>query len=395
MRNPIRDWLNSEVWDLAAVDQKQAFRLFARFMCDHGLPVSRICVAMPILHPVFQAFAITWNADTDGVEASDIPYGTDATEAYRESPYHTIFDKGAHAVRRRLVGRDTRLDYGILSGLKARGMTDYVAMRMSFKLLPRHEGAFSAATSAPRGFSKHHLTLIDDFLPALEHCAQAFIFQMMSNTLMETYLGATPGALVMKGQIRRGDGHDIRAVIWFSDLRNSTHLAATLPRAEYLNLLNRYFDCVAGSILDNGGEVLRYIGDAALAIFPAERRGIETRRACEAAMTAARLARIRLAALNDERRAQGVSPIDFGIGLHVGEVTFGNIGVPRRLEFTVIGEAANRAARLQDQCKILKTPIVVSGDFAEAMGGPWTCLGAIPMPDIPEPVAIFGPTDLL
>ncbi|WP_337995743.1 adenylate/guanylate cyclase domain-containing protein [Oleispirillum naphthae] len=388
--NPIRDWLNTAAWALPKDDDQGGIRSFGALLNAHGIPARRLRIATPVLHPEFKGYAVTWDHNGDRVDEVEVPHDVrDDDPLFINSPLHAIFFEGAHAVR----CRPQRQHRPCSADPMDRGMTDFASFRMSFLRLPTPDGAFSIATDVPGGFTAEQLTIIDDFMPALSHVAELYIMEEMTTTLMQTYLGQTPGQRVMKGQIRRGDGLDIHAVIWFSDLRNSTRLSALLPRAEYLSLLNRYFDCVAEPVLDHGGEVLRYIGDAALAIFPAARSGPETQDACLRAEAAAREARQRLAALNAERGGKGLFPIDFGIGLHLGEVTYGNIGVPRRLEFTVIGEAANRAARLQDQSKVLNCPLVVSEDFARAHGGRWQRLGFMDTRELADGAAVFGPAD--
>lgn len=388
--NPIRDWMNSEAWEIVAPDDDGfGMRRFARMLHACGLPVRRFRFATPALHPLYRAMTFSWDADGDRVDEVEIPHDVSETDpSFYQSPLYAIFFEGAHAVRRR--PRLPRQCDCPRDPMEA-GMTDFATFRMQFRMLPMPEGAFSLATDAPEGFDSRHLALIDDAMPAMSHLSELILFSEMTKTLMRTYLGRTPGERVMSGQIRRGDGIDIRAVIWFSDLRESTRLSTELSRAEFLALLNRYFDCAAGPVLAEGGEVLRYIGDAVLAIFPAETEA-QTRDACERAVRAARDARLCLAGLNAERAAEAKPPIEFGIGLHVGEVTYGNIGVPDRLEFTVIGEAANRAARLQNQSKILRRPLVVSEDFARAHGGNWQRLGFMDTRGMAA-ATVYGPAD--
>ena len=389
--NPIRDWLNSEAWDMPKTGNYAGIRKMAALLIETGVPVRRMRIATRVLHPLFKALSLTWSSDGDQVEELEIPHEyEDDDPRFVNTPLHTIFFEGAHAVRRR---RGVSMCRNARPDPMEDGMSDFAVFRMTFARLPIPEGAFSIATDAPEGFSKRDLNLIDDFMPALAHLAELYFFKEMTHTLLQTYLGKTPGERVMNGQIRRGDVIDIRAVIWFADLRDSTRLSATMPRADYLALLNRYFDCVAGAVLDHGGEVLRYIGDAALAIFPAATEGPETREACLRAVAAAEEARQRLERLNAERALAQQHPIDFGIGLHVGELTYGNVGVPERLEFTVIGEAANRAARLQNQSKVLRCPLVVSEDFAREHGGRWQRLGFMDTRDVAGGAAVFGPAD--
>ena len=194
-----------------------------------------------------------------------------------------------------------------------------------------------------------------------------------AKTVLETYLGRLTGERVLNGLIHRGDGEDIHAVLWLCDLRGSTTLADKLPRRAFLELLNDYFECMAGAVLAHRGEVLKFIGDAMLAIFPIgaitdhPERCPEHARACADAIAAAREAIRRMAELNLRRRERREQPLRFGIALHLGDVMFGNVGAPGRLDFTVIGPAVNEAARLEAMCKTLSQPLVISAEVARLL----------------------------
>jgi adenylate cyclase len=174
---------------------------------------------------------------------------------------------------------------------------------------------------------------------------------------------------VLDGLIKRGDGEDVHAVIWFSDLRESTRLSETLPRATYLALLDDFFDAMAGAVMDHGGEVLKFIGDAVLAIYPIDDPTSKQPMASTNAIAAVRAAEERLALLNQDRRTKGQPVLGYGISLHRGDLTYGNIGASRRLDFTVIGPAVNQAARIQDMCKDLGMPVLLSATFADSFAG--------------------------
>jgi adenylate cyclase len=187
---------------------------------------------------------------------------------------------------------------------------------------------------------------------------------------------------VLAGQIKRGDAQDIHAVIWFCDLRDSTPLADSMSRREFLALLNDYFECVLGPVQERNGEVLRFIGDAALAIFPVGERPAE---ACTRARGAARESLERLNKQNKNRQR----PLRFGIGLHLGELTYGNIGTPSRIEFTVVGAAANEAARIEALCKSLDVDLLVSERVAQALPGAWKSLGRHTLRGVGDKMELF------
>ncbi len=212
----------------------------------------------------------------------------------------------------------------------------------------------------------------------------------MATDLLGTYLGTHVGQRVLGGQVRRGEGQRIFAVIWYSDLRQSTALAERLPGDTFFQLLNDYFDCAAGAVLDHGGEVLRFIGDAVLAVFEIVEPEASIQAACRRAYQAARAALERKATLDHTRRAAGQPTIEFGIGLHYGEVMYGNIGVPSRLEFSVIGTAANEASRIEDLCKALRQPLLVSKRFAAEVEAPWISMGTHDLRGVSQLVEIFA-----
>jgi adenylate cyclase len=217
-----------------------------------------------------------------------------------------------------------------------------------------------------------------------------------AKTLLDTYLGKHTGERVLQGLIKRGDGEDIHAVIWFCDLRDSTLMAESMPRMAFLGVLNDFFDCMAGAVLDQGGEVLRFIGDATLAIFATgksssgvDRGCCDTVSACHAALAAAKDAQARMGTLNRNRARIGEPPLRFGLALHMGDVTYGNIGVPERLEFTVIGAAANEAARLEGLCKTLDQPLLISSAFKRCFPAGLVSLGFHTLRGVSAPVEVF------
>ena len=208
--------------------------------------------------------------------------------------------------------------------------------------------------------------------------------------LLGVYLGTDTGSRVLDGAVKRGDGGDILAAVCFTDLRDFTALSDSLPRADLLELLNSYFDCVVGAVHAHSGEVLKFIGDAVLAIFRVTDN--DRAAACQAALRAAHEAFARAAAANVARA--GHQPIDFGMSIHIGDVVYGNIGAIDRLDFTVIGPAVNLASRLQGQCKTLARPLLVSEAFAANCDEPCISLGEHHLKGVAQAVKIFAPVDV-
>jgi adenylate cyclase len=220
--------------------------------------------------------------------------------------------------------------------------------------------------------------------------------QRSAEDLLKTYLGERTGERVLAGQTTRGVGEKIHTVIWLCDLRDSTRLSESMPVEDFFRSLNDFFDCTAGAVLEHGGEVLTYIGDAVLAIFPIAGTGRPLSEACSreegacaAALAAARDARARVDDLNDRRRRAGESPLHFGLALHVGDLMYGNLGVTQRMQFTVIGAAANEAARLAGMCRDLGRWVLVSAAFPQCFPNEMVSLGRHPMRGVDEPQEIF------
>lgn len=389
------EWLLADGAKIPTV--KELMKQLSARLIDEGFPIFRLFILIRTLHPQVMGIQYEWRRDRGTVTEQLPPHGILRKSQYLDSPMSAIFDGDAQIIRRRLDTPDTRLDYPILQELLAEGATDYVAMPLTFT-----DGKINAVTIASDrqgGFLDEHVKQIYDMLPVLSLLLENHTNRRTARTLLETYLGKHTGNMVLDGMVKRGDGEKIHAVIWFCDLRDSTHLAETLSLDSFLGVLNDYFDCVAGAVLEHGGEVLRFIGDAALAIFPIggtskllEEACTPMEGACKRALDAAKDARQRINALNKRRQEAGDPPIHYGLALHVGDVMYGNIGIPQRLEFTVIGKAANEAARLEGMCKLLGEQILLSSAFPRCFPGEMKSLGTHSLKGVSEPQEIFALT---
>jgi len=212
----------------------------------------------------------------------------------------------------------------------------------------------------------------------LSFCVNANTTRELAKTVLDTYLGTHSGSQVLDGLIERGDGNLIDCVLWYCDLRDSTALADKMPLDKYLDMMNDYFECTAGAVLDHGGEVLKFIGDAVIAIFPYEEGTRPLADMAQTAVATAREAISRVDRLNESLKGTDRPAIRFGISLHIGSVMYGNIGTERRLDFSVIGPAANEVSRLEDLCKKLHIPVVVSSNFSETYSAELVPLGNHP-----------------
>ena len=350
-----------------------------------GVPLHRISIGGMLLHPVFGALDIVWVASTDQVISQMAPRSAFATPEFQNAPFFIAAKEGIEFQRFNLK-RPPEREYPILARLRAEGVTEYIVFyrtygRRDLKLwtgLPTGmEGAIgSFSTRRIGGFSGAEVDYLRALVTPLALIIKTKTSQALAKTLLDTYLGTYSGGQVLNGLIARGDGRPIDCVLWYCDLRGSTALAEQLSMEEYLATLDEYFDCTAGAVLDHGGEVLKFIGDAVMAIFPfdaAARPAVDMSRA---AMSTAREAILKTGPINADRRERGLPPVRFGVSLHVGQVMYGNVGTERRLDFTVVGPAANQAARLEGLCKRLDTPVIASAEFNEVCPEELVALGS-------------------
>jgi len=356
--------------------------------------LSRLLVFIHSLQPQAVGIRYMWNRDSGCAQSWSAPNSAMETETFRNSPVFAIIEGSKSVIRRRLDIPNPCLDYPVLKDLLAAGATDYVAMPLVFS--DGETNVITFAADRPGGFTDVELGETTDLVRVLARLLEIHAVRRTAKILLDTYLGKHTGERVLQGLIKRGDGEDIHAVIWFCDLRDSTAMADSMPRTAFLGILNDFFDCMAGAVLDHGGEVLRFIGDATLAIFATgtsscgvDRGCCDTVTACHAALTAAKDAQAHMRALNRNRAQKGESPLRFGLALHMGDVTYGNIGVPERLEFTVIGAAANEAARLEGLCRTLNQPLLISSAFKGCFPGQLVSLGFHTLRGVGTPEEVF------
>ena len=380
--NIFSGWLLSRAWNASSVPE--LVRQLGESLFAAGVPVWRLQLLIRTLHPQLYATGYTWWRDGNEVETFRAAHEVLQTRQHKESPYAAIMD-GAGGVRRTLEGDRRDFDFPILKDLHALGATDYVAMPLLFS-----DGQINIITlvsDRTGGFATDELGQLYEILPVLSRLFEVHALRRTAITLLDTYLGKHTGRRVLEGSIKRGDGEDIHAVIWFCDLRDSTSLSELLPREAYLEMLNRFFDCMAGAVLDHGGEVLKFIGDAVLAIFPIE--DPDSPKAAGHAIEAAQDAQRRIAAINQQGAERGARAIDFGVGIHIGNLMYGNIGTSGRLDFTVIGPAVNEASRIESMCKQLGQTILFSNEFARHFPDTLVSLGVHTLRGVSVPQELF------
>ncbi|HXE03738.1 MAG TPA: adenylate/guanylate cyclase domain-containing protein [Methyloceanibacter sp.] len=349
-----------------------------------GVPIDRMNVGFRILHPLFDGMSITWTRET-GAEVFYAALVDKEGSEFRVSPFYVMLSDGSREWRLRL-DRDDIERFPLLMQLREKGFTDYLALIVAFggaELHPQSlDGlATSWSTRSPQGFSPSDIAAMRGVLTPLALVFRLAIKDQITKSALNTFHGPLVGGRILSGTIKRGDGERLAAALWYSDLRNSTGLADQLPVDAFLDLLNAYFDCAAGAVMEQGGQVLDIIGDAILAFFPAgDNGGAE---ACALALEAAAGARERLAELKREGSGKARA-IEFGIGVHFGDVVFGNAGTPERLKFGVLGRAVNDVAHTADMSKSLKRPVVVSDEVARRANVTLADLGLHELRGIPQ-----------
>lgn len=374
---PTIDWIMREAW-LCNTPEELTEAIALKFNED-GIAVSRMSVLIWSLHPMIAGRNYVWNKK-DGVKTYTPSYDLLDNPAFVNSPLRHVTN-GLGGVRQNLLAEEAEFTFAIMDDLKAEGATDYVAMPLRFS-----NGQINVMTLTcdhPNGFTTSNLGLVFECSAVISRLYEVFTLRDNASSLLETYLGKRTGARVLGGEIRRGDGDQIDAAILFCDLRGSSRLEEELGRDDYLVQLNRFFDTTTQIVNDNGGEVLKFIGDAVLAIFPT---GDDAAHACRQALASAlEIDR----AINIE--GEGAAEIGCVSGLAFGNVTYGNVGSEERLDFTVIGSAANVAARLGDLGKKLGHSIVTTGSVAEGKQEIMQSLGAFDLHNVSAPVEAFAP----
>jgi adenylate cyclase len=358
-------------------------------MVGQGIPLWRANLSITTLHPQIMGLGFRWRRDPGVTQEFRIKHGMERRSDYLESPMRVTIEQGI-AVRYRLEEDNEALErFPLLRSFRAAGATEYLAFPLH-AFVGRHR-AVTWATDQPGGFTDAQVAAIEALLPALAIVVETNALRRISASLLDTYLGRTIGRHILDGEIHRGQGRRLRAALMAVDLRGFTNLADRMPGEELIRLLDDYFDAVTAAVHGQGGEILKFVGDGVLAIF--EPSGRSERDAVRAALAAGQDALQRLDIANNNRAAVGQELIAIGVGLHLGEVIYGNVGAADRLDYTAIGPAVNLVCRLEGLTKRLGRPLLVSESFAEAYGGPLLSLGFQPVRGLSEPQEIFAPAE--
>jgi len=369
---------------LRGADAAVLFDGLCQRLVGAGVPLWRAFAGMKTLHPQWGGYGYTWWRRLNAIQPTQFERGDEYEQGVLNSPIGHLIRLGeARAatesaseaepwlhLRRRLDGAEAHLDFPLLDELAAAGATDYFAEVVRFGPNgdpSRGTGvAYTFATDRPEGFEDDDLTLLKAVLPVVSLAMMTHAGHTIASGLLQAYLGSDAGRRVHAGAVERGSVESIRAVVWYADIRAFTAIADTTPGAVVIELLDEVFETLTASLRPRGGEVLKFLGDGMLAIFPFEDATRE--QICRQALDAAAEAMGAVDRLNAARRASGKQAVAVDLALHLGEVLYGNVGAVDRLDFTVIGPAVNEVARIETLCEPLGRNVLVSAELAAAVG---------------------------
>lgn len=371
---PFLEWLAS---DLAPSENLASLiERFGQGLAEQGVSVARISAWLPTSHPELWGTQIVW-VKGSAAEVILRPHDITQTDAYLNTPGQAVYDSPGKPLRWRLEGNAHDLPFPLLQKFAAEGYTDYY---MRPFLLHNEQAWVALLSRQPGGFSEVELSTTEELCRQMGWKVRVAVSHEGLASLLRVYLGHNAAQRVLEGQFRRGTGSTLDAAIWFCDLRGFTQLSDATPPTEMVKVLDEYFETVAGAIEDAGGEILKFIGDAVMAVFPFQ---TDKASVCRKALQAADQVFAQLA-------KRSGPPLQIGVGLHCGEVYYGNIGGRSRLDFTVIGAAVNETCRIESMCKELGHPLLMSAQFAQHLESTTvTSLGQHRLKGVSQPREVF------
>lgn len=349
-----------------------------------GLAPGRVNLAVLTVHPALAGIGFAWSRASAGVQSQSRPWGFLDQREHLESPLHAVMTS-RRPLRQRIAEGEGLDLFPILRDFHAQGATDYLAVPVSTIRGDTH--VLSTWTDRVGGWSEEQVATVCALAPVMALAIESSEWRRLSQTIVETYLGRRTGPKVLAGRIHRGESERIRAAVWFCDVRSFTDLTRRFGDEAMVTAMDGWFELVVDAVHGHDGEVLKFMGDALLAIFPVQ--GDDWASAVESALTAAE-------ELHEAERARAEAtsvPIYSGVGLHTGEVIYGNVGAPGRLDFTVIGTAVNTAARIAALCRPLEESTVVSRRVAETSRRDFRSCGSHELRGILEPMEVFAPAE--
>jgi adenylate cyclase len=354
---------------------------------DAGVPIHRFNVGVFALHPVMAGYAVVWTQGMD--EAIEVPVRREDTlkPLYLASPIRLVVES-RQTVSFDLKDAGACEGYPVLGEFRDEGYTNYIGFPIPYG----EDGiaVLTACTKEPEGFSAAHVLGIQSLFPVLSLLISVTENRRLTRTIVRTYLGENIGERVLSGEMLRGHGETIQAALWFCDLRDFTALTAEIGSFAMIDVMNQYFDCMAEAVWAEGGEILKFMGDAMLVVF---RIGdeLDAGEAARHAVSAAKEALQRLSFLSKRRAGEGLSPLHASVSVHLGSVVYGNIGASRRLDFTVMGAAVNLVSRIQGLTAKTGETLLYSKEVAEHLTEMSEPFGSYDLKGVLLPVDIYKP----
>jgi adenylate cyclase len=362
--------------------------LFLKESCERlvaaGLPLWRVDAFVQSLHPDTFGRSFVWRPGGE-VVVNSADFEIEHSAAFINSPVGMVYRSGRELRCRLDDPASPQLPF--FDDMRDEGVTDVIALPLSFTDGSTH--ATSWSTKSPDGFTNQQLTALRSIIPPLSRLGEIFQLRRTAAALLDTYVGNSAGERILAGDIRRGHAEAMRAVIWLSDLRGFTALSDRLEPETVVDILNQYFDCQVPPIRKHGGEILKFMGDGLLAVFPIARSGGPVGEVCARVLDAAREARANVVAMR-YGRDEAAERFRFGVALHIGDILFGNIGGSGRLDFTCIGPAVNLAARLEKIAGRLGRTVIASSAFAGLCSCDWSDLGEFPIAGLSSAQRAYG-----
>ena len=357
----------------------------------NGMPLWRVGVSAPTIDPQIRAGILHWRRDST-MDLETALHGEEADERLRISPISVLLSENRFFGRWTLADGDGCDVHPELELLRREGGTDCAIFMVGFSQSTSITGtAISITTDHPNGFSEGDFKTIGEIVPALGLAVYRQVLLFAATQALNSYLGPMTGTKVLAGQIVRGQGEIISAAIFLADLSGFTSLTDREDPIDVVRWLNEHLEAIGEPVTENGGEILKFLGDGLMAVFPVVEKDCQPCLACESALRAAREAISRNAKINERRAAAGMPELAVDIALHFGEVVYGNVGTSRRLDFTTIGRAVNEASRIEKLCGELGHHLLVSEDFSRRCQQPFKRLGAFELRGVGLPREILTP----
>jgi adenylate cyclase len=394
------DWIVTQ-----GLNGAPGLELFQTF-CDRAaalVPIQRGYCGMRVLHPQYAGFGHIWRRGEGIIEETYARQTMQDGDSWSRSPLRVLVDEGAPEIRRHLSSPEAAEEFPIFADFMAEGATDYFGSIYGYSNEGVNEAgtgiAFTWTSDAPAGFTDDDLALLRRTVPVLALAMRVAVNRRIALEVARAYLGRDAAIRVLSGEMERGHVDRISAVLLFADLGGFTALADAMPSESLVRMLNDYLACMAEPVEERGGQVLKFMGDGMLSTFEVAQGATKDRRGnvCASALDAALDSLNRIAALNQERRAEGEATMPLNIAVHMGDVLYGNVGSPERLDFTIIGPSVNEASRMEAMCDPLERNLLISRVVADAMprdGIELLPLGKHGLRSVREPVHLYTVEDV-